>query len=1316
MLGTSVKIADVNMQQPALVDQGATHSFIRRSALSKLMNTTDPTLIDSLPLQIRASNAYDAKLLINEAVLTRISLDNKEQFETVLLVVEDDDAMYSDLPADVVIGAATLLKCGYPLIDLEHRRLLSSLSTADDHVQLHRVVHTNTTNKRHLAFHSVPETWKHGDIVQIKDRVTGTAVTTYDADNEQLYTIVFPSPTSVELQQQLGEAYKRAEIDEKAEAPNPPTSSAYYSPQHQAKRRAAFEKHLAKQPNLTPLQQQQLLDAIYAAGVDDVFSIDGDRMGHTTLMQHNINTGTASPVHQQLRQHPDSLVDMIKKEVERMLAMDVIEKSNSEYASNVLIVWKSDGSPRFCVDYRELNNSTVKDRFPLPNIQQIYRKVGHSLVFSKLDLEAGFWQVNIDPRDRHKTAFITPLGLYQFKRMPFGLCNAPALFQRLMNQVIDNTISDFTECYVDDVLIHSATFDQHLVHLIAVLRRLKACGLTVKLTKCSFAQAEVKYLGCRISYRTLRPDSERVQAVLQWNRLRDVRSVRMFLGLANYYRQFIPRFADIAAPLYHLLRKDQPFVWAKEQQKAFEQLQQALTTPPTLTLPDPNKDYVLRTDASATTIGAVLLQPNNNGQLQPVAYASHKLNSAQQNYHTTERELYALVWALEHFNCYLFQKLTWITDHNALTFINTCKKSSPSKRINRWLLSLQNYDLKATYEAGTKLKDVDALSRLLTDPEGTAYIANITISTLGHTPQEQQEQLSAAQRHDEFCQRLFSYVEQKRPSHPSHFHHDSAIYRDVKKSTFFVDDDGLLYRLWDATHGARLHPQLTKQLVVPGVLRERIISDAHTGVGGHAGFVRTYEQLRERAWWPSMAHDINLFINRCAYCQQAKALRRAPIPLQPFTVPQGPWQIVGMDTIGPLPVTAKGNKYIAIMIDYFTRVAEHGVLAVQNSETLADTFIHNVVCRHGLPLSLITDNAAVYTSTLIEQIFFKLGLKHTTVTPYHPQANGMVERVNGTIISIIKTWAMMNPNDWDEKVPYAIFSYNSSFHTTLKTTPFFLEYCRHVRLPLDLSLGRESQSYENYDTYTMHLNNTIFSTYKQVQDIQEEINKQRQDVIEERQRDIPIYAVGDQIYLRDVTHQDEKFASAWTGPYPVVRKVNDVCYDVTVSGQDRRVSVSNMRRHYPPTATHLALAEDLNLHRLLLHNANEQLARVQNEQAYITQRTKELEDEYEQFLSTATTTTTTTSTQSTADQTPLIAPDSDLDEDATSDSSSSSALSSPSSPATAPTTLARKQRRMHKPFKLPATQAAVDRYALRPQRTIPQYRFDLLECSEIIKE
>ena len=444
-------------------------------------------------------------------------------------------------------------------------------------------------------------------------------------------------------------------------------------------------------------------------------------MERTDSVEHEIDTGTNHSFRERLRQYSPSIQSIIDSDVVKMVKEGVIVPSKSAYASNLLLVRKPDPSSeggvknRVCASFVRLNTHTEKDSYPLPGIQYIYDKIGRSKWFTTMDLLSGFWQVMIKPEHRHKTAFITMRGLYEFVVMPFDLCNAPATFQRLMDAVILPEYRHFIETHIDDVMTHSMTYGERINHLDVLFKQLKQHKLVVKLSKCKFAQLEVKFLGHIISQNKMKTNPEAVEAVKKWQRpigtgKKAVTAIRGFLGTVNWYRKFIPKCADLQRPLIHLTKKNVKFEWTEECRKSFENLRDALISAPVLSIADPNKVYILHTDASDYAMGAILMQMDENGDLHPIAYASKTFNEAQRNYDTTDREALAVVWALEHFNTYCEgHKYTLITDHIALTYIYTHK--GDKKRIHRLSLKLANYEVKLFHKPGKDNHMADLLSR-----------------------------------------------------------------------------------------------------------------------------------------------------------------------------------------------------------------------------------------------------------------------------------------------------------------------------------------------------------------------------------------------------------------------------------------------------------------------------------------------------------------------------------------------------------------------------------------------------------------------------
>ena len=441
----------------------------------------------------------------------------------------------------------------------------------------------------------------------------------------------------------------------------------------------------------------------------DVFSRSEFDIGRTEALPHRIDTGNNRPIKQPLRRHPKVHEDFIDEQVEKMLAAKVIEPCASPWASNVVLAKKSDGTLRFCVDYRRLNDCTYKDSFPLPHIDSCLDALGGSSYFSTMDLRSGFWQVAIDERDEDKTAFITRKGQFRFKVLSFGLANSPVVFQRLMSMVLAGLAWQTCLVYIDDIIVVGKTFEEHLHNVAQVLQRLREAGLKLKPSKCKLFRTRVKFLGHVVSGEGTEPDPEKVACIVDWPVPRNVSELRSFLGLASYYQSFVWQFSITARPLYLLTRKGQKFDWGQEQQTAFETLKNRLSTAPTLALPLSEGHFVLDVDASGHGAGAVLHQ-HQNGVLRVIAYACRLFNHAERAYCTTRQELAAVVFGLKKFKQYLLGRRTIIrSDHAALSFLKRSKE--PVAQQARWLDFIEQFDLKIEHRAGSSHRAADALSR-----------------------------------------------------------------------------------------------------------------------------------------------------------------------------------------------------------------------------------------------------------------------------------------------------------------------------------------------------------------------------------------------------------------------------------------------------------------------------------------------------------------------------------------------------------------------------------------------------------------------------
>jgi len=443
----------------------------------------------------------------------------------------------------------------------------------------------------------------------------------------------------------------------------------------------------------------------------DICSIEGTKLGRTNIVKHRINTGNNEPIKSQPYKTNQEKKRIIKEEIDKMIKDGVIKKSWSPWSSPVVIVEKKDGSKRFCIDYRKINKITEIDAHPLPRMDDMLEPFLECNWFSSMDLASGYWQIEMEEEDKKKTAFTCHLGLYEFEVMPFGLTNAPPTFQRMMNELLKDWLYEFTMVYLDDIIIYSKTFEEHIEHIEKVLKKLKEVNLMIKLKKCKWCEENIEYLGHIVGKDGLKPDPKKIEKVKKIEVPKTVRDIRSFLGLCSYYRKFVKGFSKIAKPLNELLKKDKEFLWGEKQQEAFEILKEKLIEHPILIYPDFNKEFILITDASGTGLGAILTQLDEENRERVIAYASRSLVQAERNYPITDQECLAVVWGIEYFHKYLTgRKFTIITDHSALKYINTCKV--PKGRRGKWMMKLQEYNFEIKHRPGKENSNADALSRL----------------------------------------------------------------------------------------------------------------------------------------------------------------------------------------------------------------------------------------------------------------------------------------------------------------------------------------------------------------------------------------------------------------------------------------------------------------------------------------------------------------------------------------------------------------------------------------------------------------------------
>ncbi|XP_043208845.1 uncharacterized protein LOC122374269 [Amphibalanus amphitrite] len=753
------------------------------------------------------------------------------------------------------------------------------------------------------------------------------------------------------------------------------------------------------------------------------FSLNGE-LGQCNLVTHSIPLKeSARPLTQPPRRLSYHQRGGVETAVRDMWQQGVIRPSSSPWSSPIVPVLKKDGSLRLCVDYRRLNDVTHGDAHPIPRVDDCLDSLSGAVWFHTLDLRSGYWQQGLEEGDKEKTAFSTHLGLFEFNRMPFGLKGAPASFQRLMMAVLAGLT--WREClvYLDDIVVFGKSFGESLQRLEHVLEAISDSGLKLHPEKCVMFKREVKFLGHVINEGGISTDPEKVRVVQEYPRPASVHEVRQFVGLASYFRKFIPSFSEVAKPLLRLTEAKARFQWDDSCEESFLALKGFLISAPVLAFPDFQKDFVLTTDASTVGIGAVLSQ-RVDGLERPVAYASRCLSKAEMSYSVTERECLAVVWAVRHFSVYLQgRSFTLITDHCPLTYLRSCK--DPRGRLARWILELEQYSYTMVYKAGRKIGHADALSRAVREV---------------HLRSDTQDLLRLQMSDADFLM-IASCLASGLPC-PSDASSVVKFYLSRRDSLEVDRGTGLLF----TTHEGH------RQLLVPPAGVRQVLHESHdTQCSGHLGIDKTLSRLRDRFHWPSMARDVATYVKSCVPCSQRKS--PAPQPRASFgkmPVPSGPWQWVSVDVTGPFPVTADGNRYILVVTCGFSKWVEAFSMPNQEAGTVARILVDRLFCRYGCPETIHSDQGRNFESRLFQEVCKHMGISKTRTSAYHPQGNGQVERFNRTLCSMLSMFVSGDQRNWDEVLPKVVFAYNTSVHKSTNMTPFSVFFGRSARLPLDV--------------------------------------------------------------------------------------------------------------------------------------------------------------------------------------------------------------------------------------------------------------------------
>ena len=940
---------------------------------------------------------------------------------------------------------------------------------------------------------------------------------------------------------------------------------------------------------LTPNEQNLLLQLLLE--FKDCFSLSETDIGRTDLIEHNIDTGDAQPIRMRPRRLPLARQAAVDKALGEMQRAGLIEPSNRPWAAPVVMVPKKKKEDfRFCVDFRPLNKVTKKDLYPLPRIDEALDTVAGSSWFSSLDLRSGYWQVPLCPEARQKTAFITKGGLWQFKVLPFGLCNAPATFERLMDQVLADIPRHECVVYLDDILVHGKSFESALGALKRVLVRVAGAGLKLHPQKCCFVKREVTFLGHRLTEGGVGTMGEKVQAVKDWPTPSSVQDLKSFLGLSSYYRRFVKGFSCIATPLFRLLQKGEVFSWTVECQAAFALLQEALVEAPILFPPDPTLPFILDTDASNSGAGAVLAQVTREGE-RVVAYYSRTFNKAERRYCVTRRELLAVVSAIRHFRYYLGGlHFTVRTDHSALQWLMSFKE--PEGQLARWIEELQAYDFTIIHRPGVQHGNADALSRRPCYSDDCRYCvkretqereclqAEVICAAVGPVGASTDHGLLAVdaaewrknQEGDVDIRPVTAWVAAQ---HKPRWEQISEFSRATKGLWSMFEAlrlcDGVLQRGWKepATGETRW------QVVVPRTLRETVLRSVHGTPGsGHFGVSKTLRRLRQRFYWGQHRRDVEDYCRRCDSCTARKGpTDRSHAQLQQFPV-GCTMERIGIDVLGPFPRTEKGNRYILTAMDYFTKWPEAYSLPNQEAETIVDALVEGMFSRFGAPEVIHTDQGRNFESRVFKAMCEKLGSHKTRTTPLHPQSDGLVERFNRTLAQQLAIVTAKHQRDWDAHVPLVLMAYRSAAQDSTSCSPALLMLGREMRTPGEMMMGLPPDAPVDPPGFEY-----ARKLQERLQSAHDFARRQLQSAGARQKRNYDVHARGRHFSASELVWvynpqrkkgRCPKLDSNWEGPCRVLERLSEVVYRVQLQRRGRIVALHRDRlAPYRGTATPL---------------------------------------------------------------------------------------------------------------------------------------------------
>ena len=839
---------------------------------------------------------------------------------------------------------------------------------------------------------------------------------------------------------------------------------------------------------------------------NDMFANSLKDLGECGLMEHSILTVDEEPLFQLPYRKSERERLEIKKEIDEMIKYKIIRESRSPWSSPVILIPKPNGTKRMCIDYRRLNKKTIQQNWPIPRILDILDRISRSIYFTAMDLKSGYWQIKLNKNSIAKTAFSTQDGHYEFLRLPFGLKNAPADFSRIMHMVFPKE-RHFVEIYLDDMIVHSKTFEEHLGHINTVFKLLREAGLKLNPEKCTWCANEIKILGHIVSFQEIKMDVTKVMAVKNWGVPRNVKQVQEFLGFANYYRRFIKDFSNMAKPLYDLLKKDSQFIWTTECNDALETLKRKLCESPVLRAVDPDKEIRLHTDASNYAVGGNLSQLDDDGSEYSCGQYSRLLKGAELNYTITEKECLAVILSVKNWIIYLYgKKFTIITDHIALKWLMNLK--DPTGRLARWAIYLEVFDLEIIHRAGRIHSNVDGLSRPI-----------LPINLIALTGSENEDSIEKTLDVFEDEPLLYFIKNGRNITGRS----TKTAIRITKQAPFYKWDGDKIWHRKSEGEGWKEVPPLSE--------RREIIIKAH--LLGHFKDVTTYNRLKETYWWKKMLDQIKHIISQCGSCERNSRAKVYNHPAIAIKV-NGLFDTLHLDLVLGLEVTKDGYNGIFTLMEAFASYPGAYPIKTKTKFEIG-SLLRNWICLFGPPKVILSDQGSEFINDIIDGMCNNIGIPHKITSAYNPRTNGKVERFNQTLIGALRKQVEDNHENWADCLDFVLFAYRTRINTRTGFTPY------------ELVFGMKCNNFENWTTKNpenelAELNqraNEIKNKFEVVHEVAK-VNMEKQ---QEKQKEIQnsasnvtneVLELGQKVFIKNDDRIIRKLEPKFRGPYTVI--------------------------------------------------------------------------------------------------------------------------------------------------------------------------------------